>query len=88
MTVYASPPHPFFCVICDKPQMTGHWDAYPRANTPIPPLCRMCESLWGRHPHHDLNRDRRVIRQVAALAEVLRATAYCKQNGHEGTYGY
>jgi hypothetical protein len=90
MAIYAPPPAPFDCAICLKPQMTSPWDKYLGADSCIPPLCRRCERDWGKAVPpggwQDRNRDRRIIRQVSALAEVLSATAYCKQNGHRGPH--
>ncbi len=88
MAIYALPPAPFDCVICGAPQMTSPWDKHRGASTPIPPVCNRCSHDWGKGTGGlgDLNRDRRIIRQVSALAEVISATAYCKMNGHRGPY--
>lgn len=69
--------------------MTNPWDKYRGAHNPIPPLCTRCEKDWGCGPGGwgDLNRDRRLIRQVSALARVIEVTAYCRQNGHRDPYG-
>jgi len=68
--------------------MTDPFDKYRGAHCPIPPLCRRCEHDWGASigGQGDINRDRRLIRQVSALARVITATAYCKQNGHRVPY--
>lgn len=85
MAIYAPPPAPFDCAICGSPQMTSPWDKHLGADTPIPPLCRRCERDWGKPVPpggwQDRNRDRRMIRQISALAEILSGTAYCKMNG-------
>lgn len=87
MAIYAPPPPPFNCAICSEPQMRSMWENYRGAQSPIPPLCRWCESHWGQGgDKNSNNRDRRILRQVSALAEVLQATAYCKMNGHRGPY--
>lgn len=88
MPIYPDPPHPFDCVICGKPQMRGLWDGNPGADMPISPLCLSCEWVWGKAigGPGDRNRDRRIIRQVWALADAISATAHCKQQGHRGPY--
>lgn len=88
MAIHPPPPPPFSCVICGKPQMTDPWDKYRGARNPIPPLCVHCEQDWGKAigGWGDLNRDRRMIRQISALAEVITATAHCIQNGHKHPY--
>jgi hypothetical protein len=90
MAIYAPPPPPFSCAICHAPRMQGTWDKHLGADTPIPPLCRSCERNWGKavHPGHwqDRNRNRRMIRQISALAEVILATAHCHQNGNRGPH--
>ena len=90
MAIYAPPPQPFSCAICHAPQMQNLWEKHLGADSPIPPLCRRCERDWGKAVPpgcwHDRNRDRRMIRQISALAEVILATAYCHQNGHRGPY--
>jgi ribosome-binding protein aMBF1 (putative translation factor) len=88
VAIYPDPPAPFDCAICGKEQMRGRWDRYDGAEMNIPPLCRRCEIQWGKAVGGwgDRNRDRRIIRQVSALAEVLLVTAHCKANGHRGPY--
>ncbi len=90
MTILPDAPHPFRCVICGDEQMANPWAVVRRASNPIPPLCNWCERMWGKGVSgagpNDLNPDRRLIRQVSALAGVLSATAYCMQNGHRGPY--
>lgn len=88
MAIYPDPPAPFDCVICGSPQMLGAWDRYRGADMPIFPLCFRCEKAWGKAigGWGDRNRDRRLIRHVAALAEVILASAYCRQNGFRSPY--
>lgn len=88
MAIYAAPPAPFDCVICGKRQMLDIWDKHRGADTVIPPLCMHCEKTFGKSVGGwgDRNRDRRMIRQVSALAEIIICTAYCKQNGHRVPY--
>ena len=88
MPVYAPVPLPFCCAICGAEQMTSPWSKYPRAENPIPPICRYCESTWGRAvgKPNDLNRDKRMIRQISALAEVISCSAHCIQNNHRPPY--
>lgn len=88
MTIHPPPPQPFSCVICGAPQMTDPWSKWRGAANPIPPLCVRCEKDYGKAigGWGDLNRDRRLIRQIYALATALDTTAYCKQNGYEVPY--
>lgn len=88
MPILPDPPPPFCCAICGEDQMTNPWAIVRRASNPIKPICIWCERTWGRglNGPNDLNPDRRLIRQVSALAAVLSATAHCKQNGHRGPY--
>jgi hypothetical protein len=81
--ICAPPPEPFACVICGAAQMLSPWDRWRGPDTPIPPLCMRCEKDWGKTigGWGDRNRDRRLMRHVSALAEVISATAYCKING-------
>lgn len=83
------PPPPFDCAICGAPQMRGQWDRYRGPDMPIPPLCLRCEKNWGKAVGGwgDRNPDRRLIRQVSALAAAIDATAHCMMNGHRGPYG-
>ncbi len=87
MPILPDPPAPFCCAICGDEEMTNRWAAIARASNPIPPLCTWCERTWGKgFSSGELNPARRLIRQVAALAGVLSATAHCHQNGHRGPY--
>lgn len=88
MTIYPTPPAPFHCAICNRPQMLGLWDKHLGPEMPIPPLCRYCEKYWGKAigGWGDRKPDHRIIRQISALAAVIEATAHCKLNGHRGPY--
>ena len=81
MTIYAPRPAPFTCAICCEPQMGdgSPWSVHCWAGSyPIPPLCNSCARTWGRAIGGigDLNRDRRIIRQIFALAEALQTEAF------------
>lgn len=78
MTVYAPTPQPFTCAICLKPWAPSKWAITWRADMPIPPLCRTCSDDWGTAigGWQDRNRDRRVIRQISALASAIEVEAY------------
>jgi hypothetical protein len=68
--------------------MRSYWSRHASADMPIPPICNRCSHSWGKAigGPGDRNRDRRILRQVFALSEVLKVTAHCKQNGHRGPY--
>jgi hypothetical protein len=72
-----------------QPQMTNPWDAYRGAAGAIAPLCVRCEKDYGKAigGWGDINRDRRILRQVSALAEVIQTTAYRIEKGLEKTNG-
>ena len=68
---------------------TNSWWAYRSAEYPIPPLCRNCERTWGKAlgGWGDLNRDRRITRQISALAAAIEVEAYRIQHGKGALYG-
>ena len=81
MTIYPQRPANFTCAICCKHQ---DYDSphgarfYCATEYDIPPLCRHCEKTWGKAigGWGDLNRDRRIARQISALAAVIEVEAY------------
>jgi hypothetical protein len=83
MAIYAPPPPPFDCVICSKPQMRDFWDNYRGAHSPIPPLCKTCESggmisrgyYYGPRFKHETNPDKRLLNQLRALSDQLQHEA-------------
>lgn len=95
MTIYPSRPASFTCVICGE---YSEYDDVPGRFNPlrwrateydIPPVCRHCEINWGRSigGRGDLNRDRRIARQISALACALDVEAYRAQRREGPIYG-
>lgn len=82
MTIYPQRPASFICAICrehqdyDSPWRRGSY--YRASEYCIPPVCRDCEKTWGKAigGWGDLNRDRRIARQISALAAVIEVEAY------------
>jgi hypothetical protein len=95
MTIYPARPPTFTCVICgeirDYGDAPGVFNSlrWRSAEYDIPPVCRRCEITWGRSIGGlgDLNRDRRIARQIRALADVLDCEAYRAQRGEGPIYG-
>ena len=79
MVIYAPIPQPFTCAICCKPWQQDRWSWGP--DLPIPPLCHSCNMAWGSAvgDQGDRNRDRRIIRQISALATAIDVEAYRAQ---------
>jgi hypothetical protein len=95
VTIYPARPASFTCVICgtlrDYGDTPGQFNSlrWRSAEYDIPPVCRPCEITWGRSigGWGDLNRDRRIARQIFALAAVLDCEAYRTQHGKGPLYG-
>ena len=89
MPIYPDRPASFTCAICTSAVRVERWDYAWRY--PIPPVCLNCADTWGKGigGWGDLNRDRRTIRLVSALAEALMAEAWRaqhrKERRHAGT---
>lgn len=93
MTIYPSRPLSFTCAICCENRdwspashIRRWWDA---REYDIPPVCRSCEKEWGKAigGWGDLNRDRRITRQIIALAEALQVEAFHVSQGKGPLYG-
>lgn len=91
MTIYAPSCPAFTCAICaevfDPTDPRNRWS---HGHTqPIPPLCKNCSHTWGTGIGGigDLNRDRRIIRQISALAAAIETEAYRAQKGEGPIYG-
>ena len=72
MPIYPPKAEPFCCVICDRvvPDM---WESPDRRA--IPPLCFLCEQFeWGAGLFV-MNRDKRLVKQISALANALQGFA-------------
>ena len=93
MTIFPPRPSSFTCAICTEHQdwSTGnHFHRWGEAReSAIPPVCRSCEKAWGKAigGWGDLNRDRRITRQISALAEALQVEAYRISHGEGPFYG-
>lgn len=91
MTIYAPPCPAFTCAICAEAyDPTDYWQRLRYGPTqPIPPLCNDCSHAWGTRIGGigDLNRDRRIIRQISALAAAIETEAYRAQRGEGPIYG-
>ncbi len=92
MTIFPPRPPSFTCAICGefRDWSQGHFfnfRAY-AAEYDIPPICRPCEKTWGKGigGWGDLNRDRRIARQISALAAVLEVEAHRKAHGKAPLY--
>ena len=89
MTIYAPNPQPFTCAICLKPWAADQWSFTYGPDLPIPPLCHRCNMTWGRSVggQGDRNRDRRIIRQIFALAEAITVEAHRAEHKKGHHYG-
>jgi hypothetical protein len=83
MTIYPARPPAFTCAICGTQRDYSAQHYWPNADArqyDIPPICRQCEDTWGKGASigglGDLNRDRRIARQIFALASRLEVEAY------------
>ncbi|EEE36697.1 hypothetical protein RKLH11_530 [Rhodobacteraceae bacterium KLH11] len=85
MTIYPERPEPFTCAICLKHCEQDRWKYAPTYDRP--PVCWRCEQDFGTGQYGDLNPDRRTIKQISALAEVLRCDAYRISIGEGPLYG-
>ncbi len=92
MTIFPPRPPSFTCAICGEFRDWSHGEfhrfrAY-AAEYDIPPICRHCEKTWGKGigGWGDLNRDRRIARQISALAAVLEVEAHRKAHGKAPLY--
>lgn len=87
MTIHAPIQQPFTCAICLKPWARDPWSWGP--DLPIQPLCHRCNMDWGRAVggFGDRNRDRRIIRQISALAEAISVEAYRAEHKKGPLYG-
>lgn len=84
MAIYPPAPEPFDCAICYRARPL-RWPS-PHMQD-MPPLCWSCEQEWGVGAYGDCNPDRRVIKQISALAEALRVDAYRISIGEGPIYG-
>ena len=86
MPIYPPRPDPFECAICGRTVELGRWEYAGRY--PIKPVCRNCADMWGKGigGWNDLNRDRRTLRLVSALAEALMAEAWRAQHRDGGRH--
>lgn len=84
MAIYPETPEPFECAICHK-------TCPPRWQSPqmkdMPPLCWLCEQDYGTGPFGDPNPDRRIAKQISALAEALTIEAHRNKLGLDPLYG-
>lgn len=91
MTIYAAPPPSFDCAICGEAyDAEGYWNRWRYGpDLPIPPLCNSCSHDYGRAigGPGDRNRDRRIIRQISALAAAIDIEAHRAQRGKGPIYG-
>lgn len=78
MAVYPNPSEPYCCSICGR-ESPYRWED-PRVQSRAP-LCRHCENDYGVGPYNDANPDRRIIKQISALAEAIRVDANCIERG-------
>lgn len=89
MTIYPARPPSFTCAICgdfEDYSADQHARLFRFRNAreyDIPPVCRSCEIHWGKGSGGwgDLNRDRRIARQISALADALTVEAHRAQRG-------
>jgi len=84
MAIYPPTPDPFNCAICGK-NCPRRWQA--PAHHDSPPLCRICEQEWGVGQYGDINPDRRIAKQISALANALAVEAHRSSLGLEAMYG-
>lgn len=93
MTIFPARPASFTCAICCEHQdwSPGHhlhrwWDA---REFDIPPVCRSCEKAWGKAigGWGDLNRDRRITRQISAIAAAIDVESHRIKNKEGPIYG-
>lgn len=84
MAIYPDKSEPFNCAICHRAQ-PPRWES-PQL-TARAPLCWQCEQDFGTGPYGDANPDRRVIKQVSALASALSINAHRIQIGERPPYG-
>lgn len=73
MPIYRDVPPPFECVICQR-QFPLRWSD--PAQRDIPPVCWSCEQMDSTGSYGDRNPDRRIARQISALANNLEWAAY------------
>lgn len=84
MAIYPEAAAPYSCAICGK-SAPYLWED-PRIRS-LPPLCRHCENDYGVGPYNDASPDRRVIKQIGALAEAIRIDAYNLERGRSPIHG-
>ena len=84
MPIYRDIPPPFECVIC-KGAFPRRW--HEPAHRDIPPICWSCEQMESNGPYGDRNPDRRLARQISALANCLDVEAYRASKALEPIYG-
>ena len=92
MTIYPPRPPSFTCAICGEFQDwsdTGRRRWWTMEEAAIPPICRTCERDLGKAigGWGDRNRDRRITRQISALAAMMEVEAHRIQNGKAPLYG-
>lgn len=82
MTIYAPPPPPFTCAICLTDWEYSPWIGGWSPTLPIQPVCVQCNQTWGKAVGGwaDHNRDRRIIRQISALAAAIDVEAHRAQS--------
>jgi len=73
-------PEQFDCAICER-RIDNRWPGSKKM-WPIQPLCRYCEEKWSAGaPAHGAFRDRRVARQISALANAIDTAAHHQKWG-------
>ena len=78
MPIYAAKPEPFECVVCGRACPDRWCDP---SQVCYPPLCWPCEQYGWRQGPVTRNPDRRLIKQIAVLANVLASEANMKLYG-------
>jgi hypothetical protein len=83
MPIYMDRPAPFNCAICHT-EGPRRWESPDMQS--IPPLCWRCEQEWGVGQYGDRNPDRRIAKQIRALAEALTVEAHRAEIGERPMY--
>lgn len=88
MAIYPPPPPLFTCAICLSEYRCYRFPGY-TPTLAIPPLCRSCSQDFGKGIGGigDLNRDRRIIRMISALAMVIDIESNRRTLGESPLYG-
>jgi len=85
MSICPDLPEDFTCEICRRFRPKPKWGYSPQSDKP--PICWSCEQEFGTGAYADLNPDRRINKQISALAEALKIEAHRNQLGMEALYG-